>query len=736
MIVKKIPLVHAPIFTFPDALSKGIKKLLLTTPFGKVFIVNDDRVLLGYYSFENYKESGTFDLQLDTVCLQEDEVSNGQTEVFVPLSAGGTDLGILPIVGASGRVTGAAMCCTDAMRGDMIDCLAKLKYLSKKNLSLEYWFLAKNYKKVAFWGLDELSLAFAEEILHYKGIKTLGIYECIKYKMDITEYPLTTFYFDRDSDMHYVETMEDVFESDADLVIVTDWAMRHLEDLPRITNTHTDVIYASKILDLHSAVTLYLENSDSLKDLSKTDVTQYVNTEIFSRYKAKYRAMGCNLLTVAIPYNRDLNISEHRFVMYEGNIARRLAEWNGWEPGGKEVAEFMKGYDLINKSVIKAEGYVYIGDIKSKYINYMNKCRVIPNVPAAYKNTVYIVGSCIAIGTFWTDEQTLGYYLQENINNRGLEYRVVSVGSSNDVDRYYHMKLLDAFDIKEGDIIFWLDGRGFQSEWDLDLTPVYEELYKKHGVNFLMDIPVHSSKDATKAVADFLIAHIDNPFVSEKHTVSYPTFSDNPQLKEYQEFIKSNAIHKTPKIGSIVMNCNPFTLGHQYLIEYAAKQVDYLYIFVVEEDKSLFKFEDRIELVKVGTSHLKNVKVLPSGQFIISTLTFSTYFDKENTDGATIDTSLDVETFGSQIAPCLNISVRFVGEEPLDPVTSLYNRSMKEILPKYGVELCEIPRREIDGEVISASRVRKCLEEKNWEEIRKLVPETTYSFLEANYSTD
>lgn len=129
---------------------------------------------------------------------------------------------------------------------------------------------------------------------------------------------------------------------------------------------------------------------------------------------------------------------------------------------------------------------------------------------------------------------------------------------------------------------------------------------------------------------------------------------------------------------------------------------------------------------------MKNVKVLPSGQFIISALTFSEYFDKANLEGATIDTSLDVETFGRQIAPCLDISVRFVGEEPLDPITAQYNQSMKEILPKYGIELREIPRKCLGG-VISASRVRKCLKENNWDEIKRLVPKTTYLFLERKF---
>lgn len=96
MIVRRIPLTYTPIYTFPDAMSKGVKKLLLTLMFGKVFIINDDQVLLGYYSFENYKESGIFDIQIDTVCLQEDEVGDGQIESYVPISVDGTNLEILP----------------------------------------------------------------------------------------------------------------------------------------------------------------------------------------------------------------------------------------------------------------------------------------------------------------------------------------------------------------------------------------------------------------------------------------------------------------------------------------------------------------------------------------------------------------------------------------------------------------------------------------------------------------
>ena len=50
-------------------------------------------------------------------------------------------------------------------------------------------------------------------------------------------------------------------------------------------------------------------------------------------------------------------------------------------------------------------------------------------------------------------------------------------------------------------------------------------------------------------------------------------------------------------------------------------------------------------------------------------------------------------------------------------------------MPKYGVEVEVIERCKIDNEAISASRVRELIKEDKIEEVRELVPETTYEFL-------
>lgn len=182
------------------------------------------------------------------------------------------------------------------------------------------------------------------------------------------------------------------------------------------------------------------------------------------------------------------------------------------------------------------------------------------------------------------------------------------------------------------------------------------------------------------------------------------------------------------------MNCNPFTLGHLHLVEYAASKVIKLYIFVVEEDKSEFPFADRIELVKQGVKDFPNVEVLPSGKFIISQTTFSGYFSKAELQDVAVDSSEDVEIFGKEIAPTLGITIRFAGEEPKDNVTRQYNETMKRILPRYGVEFCEIPRKEIDGEPISASSVREALKCGDFDKIKNLVPETTLTYLRDRFS--
>lgn len=186
------------------------------------------------------------------------------------------------------------------------------------------------------------------------------------------------------------------------------------------------------------------------------------------------------------------------------------------------------------------------------------------------------------------------------------------------------------------------------------------------------------------------------------------------------------------KIGAAVMNCNPFTLGHQYLIETASKQCDHLYIFVLSEDKSQFSAQVRMELVKKGTDHLDNVTVLPTGPYLISSATFPTYFLKDRDQAQTVQCVLDIEIFTKYFVPRFGITHRFVGTEPLSAMTDLYNQALLEHLPQKGVEVQLIPRKETGGEPISATKVRSLLGTDQEELLQTLVPKTTFEYLKSN----
>ncbi len=198
-------------------------------------------------------------------------------------------------------------------------------------------------------------------------------------------------------------------------------------------------------------------------------------------------------------------------------------------------------------------------------------------------------------------------------------------------------------------------------------------------------------------------------------------------INKYLE--KLSPIKPTGKIGCIVMNCNPFTLGHSYLIESASKDCDHLYVFVVSEDKSSFSADDRIEMVRLGTAHLPGVSVLPTGPYLISSATFPTYFLDNRESVTHIQCLLDIEIFVKYYVPRLNITTRYVGTEPISPITNEYNMALKEYLPKHSVALKELPRLEKSGVPISASQVRALIASKDIQGVKSLVPETTYNFL-------
>ncbi|HCU08283.1 MAG TPA: [citrate (pro-3S)-lyase] ligase [Clostridiales bacterium] len=189
-------------------------------------------------------------------------------------------------------------------------------------------------------------------------------------------------------------------------------------------------------------------------------------------------------------------------------------------------------------------------------------------------------------------------------------------------------------------------------------------------------------------------------------------------------------------IGAAVVNCNPFTLGHRYLIETASARCDLLHLFVLTEDRSRFPSADRLQLVQAGTSDIPNVRVHETGPYMISSVTFPTYFIKDKTHAQDIACRLDLEIFARIFAREMGITVRFVGTEPNCQVTSAYNRQMLAYLPPLGIRVEEIQRKEIGGVPISASRVRALIDQGEIEKTAEWVPPTTYQYIRTHFAKE
>lgn len=701
-----------------DVTVKKIEELFLEKSWGMVFVTNDYNQLIGYYSISSWKKG--YDLK-EVFCVapyfrSESEILNVNSEYY-----------LYPLVDEKGCIICAYL--KDENSEIIAEQMGKLLEIQRFNYNLKHYLYRSGCKgkKVALFTdcyRYRNSLAFGEMLSECSyDIIFQGVYVCKRDEKFITEDTLNL-----NCELKFINSIDELLNLGIDILFFNTAGFSKAED-----------------------VILFNEKNVKCRDLGgvlRAICNKYFTDYSIIKYKKIFKKKDIKLLTMAIPTEREL-----------GDAV--LDKEKGVKASPEKLMIFLKKHMnakdaiILNKArcqflvnQVKDGELRYYNDISSEFLNIISKCRYVINQPQDYVKTVYLVGSCLVAGHYVKDENTLGTYMQKKFNAEKDKIRVVALAMPNGAYRETFFNTVLSLEPEKGDIIVYIDQTVRFIRYDIDCINEYKNLVKEQGRDIYYDIPLHCSSVVMQMVASKLcdclsqnkinqdiyekeyeefFGEIPNEIANNKKQIG--TLDNNLELKEYKAFLRKNAMASKIVNGAIVMNCNPFTFGHQYLIEYAAKKVDYLYIFVVQEDKSYFKFDDRIHLVREGTKHLKNVKVIPSGKFIISSTTFSEYFDKANLKGTTIDTSMDVEIFGEYIAPELDISVRFVGEEPLDPITNQYNTAMKKILPRFGIELVEIPRKTEEEEVISASRVRKLLENEEWDQLEKLVPVTTYEFL-------
>lgn len=458
--------------------------------------------------------------------------------------------------------------------------------------------------------------------------------------------------------------------------------------------------------------------------------------------------------TICVPNYEDLSnhsvMEELRYYMkqslFTGNLTLDKYLINVF---GSELYEWKKAGGVLFPQTIYGNNCCCLSNLKSKYVNVVAGKRVTVDTPENCSNHIHIFGPCIVVGVNVMDKDTLPSGIQKLLNERYNEenskYCVENHGRA--FKNYYGItNEIRQLELKENDIIIIIMPPYLTAvEPDYSLLNVYNNRPKSEP--WFSDVPIHTNALANRAIAKDIVENCIEPIIEsldwgkeqkilvEGEGDGLPQLEVTKDLLEYLSMLRNNKYiikkdeSSLQQFGAIVMNCNPFTLGHQYLIEKALARVEYLYVFVVEEDKSQFSFMDRFEMVKRGTSHYDNIKVLPSGKFILSTITMPEYFEKESDQEAIINATEDIGIFGEYIVPLLDINTRFVGEEPFDKITRQYNNEMKRSLPKKGVEVIEIPRLIVEDNTVSASTVRNLLREGNIEKVRKLLPETTFDYL-------
>lgn len=350
---------------------------------------------------------------------------------------------------------------------------------------------------------------------------------------------------------------------------------------------------------------------------------------------------------------------------------------------------------------------------------------------------IYIIGPCIVRGYCVQDKATISNLIQEKVLEFGYEVVRIVVSKVN----WLMMDKLEKLPIRSKDIVLFISEEdSFPlvenaniSYWNVNRC--YEEMGEDQ-TTYYSDCAIHLNEKGHRKLYNYIYENYLNSLIiklSKKDNNSYiqkGDILDKDTIKLINQYADKYVIDTYGKVGALVMNCNPFTKGHRYIIEKAAEKMDWVYVFVVQEDKSYFSFSDRYEMVKRGTQDISNVRVLPSGQYVLSYNTLPSYFEKEYKKEVIIDASKDIEIFARYVAPRFKIKYRFVGEEIKDKITRQYNEQMKVLCAEFGIEVIEMERKKATDEIISASTVRKAINEKNWDVVKQMLPDTTYKYLQ------
>lgn len=513
-----------------------------------------------------------------------------------------------------------------------------------------------------------------------------------------------------------------------------------------IIDTDIDMIENRKLYLNHLMIT------DSIAELSyhsinyicdEAEYLYFINLVCKEKIKTKFYEFQMPNTLEKLTFSEKLRISFDKHYRYYYNnykSDREIYEITKKVFKSSFSDEFIDSRNSMPATILK-NGICFLQESNNKYCSSVNGLRYTDNVKLEKSNKINFFGVCLVFGALVDDNNTIPSLAHKMLVKKGFHYNAYNYGARA-ISFYENIRVFDTLTINENDLNIFV------------VSPEEAKKLSKNGViikklslalnnsdikDYFLGEPVHCNAEANEVITKFIIEDINKDLTNVKtdKIVKQENKNEcisgimNTQLKKF--LLELKKVKKGDNNGAVMMNCNPFTNGHLQLIEYASKSIDTLYVFVVQEDRSKFKFVDRLKMVQKGCKHLKNVVVLGSGTLFGSFITFSAYFEKDVNNNVQVDPSLDIDIFGKYVAPTLNIKKRFAGEELNDKVTNEYNNCLSRALPKFNIELEIVPRFKYEDELISAKSVRKYVEERNMEMLKMIVPNSTYEVITEKY---
>jgi len=492
------------------------------------------------------------------------------------------------------------------------------------------------------------------------------------------------------------------------------------------------------------------------EEIKKESISKY-NIPVLKVVKKYVEDNGGSILFVDRPKFPTSNLSKSekqtKYIYWNNRIINllytvRLLSKSFKEKSTLPFPQPINRYEAPNKL---RKNYMVNEDCDKKHINIVNGYRkdIKKDHPKNGKS-IYLYGSSLVYSLGCKEKDTLTSIFDKEIND--LRYSVFNRGVISGDVLNSAFAILDS-KFSKGDIVI-LYGLNPLTKKEknelkkdcnlLDLSRIFIRPHT-HG-NVFFD-RAHLTPEGNGAISKLIAKEIKDNYII-RNTISKSSFSDKEEntfkiIKKarfnaalryidesfpgYINLLKSNFESGTN--GIAVMNCNPFTLGHKYLVSNASKMVDNLYVFVVEEDKSSFPYKQRLEMIKEGLKDITNVKIVPTGKFLVSSMTFPDYFYKEKSFNPSMNVTYDFEIFVDYIAPTLNLKNRFIGSEPYCKTTRKHHSIMKEFLPKKDISVLEIERLKNEFGPISASKVRKLIKNKEFDKLDSFLPDTSLDLL-------